>query len=142
GLNLPAGTKYYAFRFRPGGDASALNPVKPKTPALLGAPDNFPGIKFSTNTAVADAASHFHLRDEIDTPVRIRVAGTLKNSPLQSYVIISEANFLKAFPETDGYRFFLIKAPDPERSISDLRSHGLEAELASTRLARYREADE
>lgn len=41
-------------------------------------------------------------------PARLRLVATLANSVLQSELVISEANFLRLFPEQEGYRLFLI----------------------------------
>jgi len=149
-LNLPTGALCSAFRVRPGGDASLRNLLKPKIPAILGAPEAFlkgnPGQEVIQ--AVADAASHFQLRDEIVIdrvgykPVRIRITGTLKNSPFQSYVIISEADFLKAFPEVEGYRLFLAQGATADGMNTTLADYGVYAEPVATRLARYKEVEE
>ncbi|MBN2241654.1 MAG: ABC transporter permease [Acidobacteria bacterium] len=40
--------------------------------------------------------------------VRLRLAAALRDSIFQGGLIISEANFLRIFPGTEGYRFFLI----------------------------------
>jgi ABC-type lipoprotein release transport system permease subunit len=58
--------------------------------------------------------SRLVIRDAADRPVTLEVVGLLKNSVLQGNVLMSEANFLKLFPDTGGYRFFLI-----ERVASD-----------------------
>jgi hypothetical protein len=133
-LNLPVGPTYYAFRVRPGGDASARNPTKPNVPAILGAPQAF----LKGNHPVADAGSQFQPGDEIVIDgVRIRINGTF-----QSYVVIPEADFLKAFPEIEGYRFFLAKGAKPSDMNGALAAYGLNAEPVATRLARYKEVRE
>jgi hypothetical protein len=133
-LNLPVGPTYNAFRVRPGGDASALNPIKPKIPAILGAPEAF----LQSNHAAADAGSHFQPGEEIVIGgVRIRISRTF-----QSYVVIPEADFVKAFPEIEGYRFFLAKGLKPSDMNTALAAYGLNAEPASTRIARYKRVDD
>jgi hypothetical protein len=133
-LNLPVGPTYYAFRVRPGGDASALNPVKPKVPAILGAPEAF----LKENRPVADAASHFQPGEEIVIDgVRIRISRTF-----QSYVVIPEADFLKAFPEIEGYRFFVAKGAKPSEMNTAIAAYGLNAESVATRVARYKSVDD
>jgi hypothetical protein len=133
-LNLPAGPTYYAFRVRPGGDASALNPIKPKVPAILGAPESF----LKRNHTEADVGSHFRSGDEIVIDgARVRISGTF-----QSYVIIPEASFTKAFPEIEGYRFFLAKGIKPSDMNTALAAYGINAEPASTRIARYKRVDD
>ena len=63
----------------------------------------------------------------------LRVVGLLKNSVLQGNLLISESNFLRLFPDTAGYRFFLI-----ERRIGEAPS---EPSLAPRREGRsHREA--
>ena len=47
-------------------------------------------------------------------PVRLRVVGALADSIFQSELLMSEKNFLRLFPEQEGYRFFLIDLPAPE----------------------------
>jgi ABC-type antimicrobial peptide transport system permease subunit len=49
------------------------------------------------------------IRDTADRPVTLEVVGLLKNSVLQGNLLVSEANFLKLFPDAGGYRFFLIE---------------------------------
>jgi ABC-type antimicrobial peptide transport system permease subunit len=53
--------------------------------------------------------SRFEIRDAADHWVTLQVVGLLKNSVLQGNLLISEDNFLKLFPDTGGYRFFLIE---------------------------------
>lgn len=49
-------------------------------------------------------------------PVRLRLVGSLSDSILQSELVMAERNFLRLFPEQEGYRFFLIDTPRPEQS--------------------------
>jgi ABC-type lipoprotein release transport system permease subunit len=46
-------------------------------------------------------------------PIRLRIVGTLADSVLQSELIIGESQFVKAFPHHQGYRVWLIEAPEP-----------------------------
>jgi ABC-type lipoprotein release transport system permease subunit len=46
-----------------------------------------------------------------DGAIRLRLVGALRDSMLQGELIISEANFVRAFPRQEGYRFFLVEAP-------------------------------
>jgi ABC-type antimicrobial peptide transport system permease subunit len=43
--------------------------------------------------------------------VRFRIAGLLANSVLQGSLLIGEADFERLFPQTSGYRSFLIRTP-------------------------------
>jgi putative ABC transport system permease protein len=53
--------------------------------------------------------SRLTIRDAADQPVTLQVVGLLKNSILQGNLLVSEANFLRMFPDTGGYRYFLIE---------------------------------
>lgn len=72
---------------------------------------------------IADANSttyvlHVGLGKDVVLPTgeHLRLVGTLTNSVLQSELIVSETNFLRLFPNEEGYRLFLIETPTPERS--------------------------
>jgi ABC-type lipoprotein release transport system permease subunit len=75
---------------------------------------------------VADANSltyvlHLKLGDDFvlnreGGPVRLRLVGSLADSILQSELVMAEKNFLRLFPEQEGYRFFLIDTPRPDQS--------------------------
>jgi hypothetical protein len=65
--------------------------------------------------------ARFTIRDAADQPVTLQVVGLLKNSVLQGNVLMSEANFLGIFPDTGGYRFFLMEARSPE-NVSKIES--------------------
>jgi putative ABC transport system permease protein len=65
--------------------------------------------------------------------VRLELVGLLKNSLLQGSLMVSEAEFLRQFPEVSGYRMFLVEAPpglggEVERTLeSVLGDYGLDA---------------
>ena len=76
----------------------------------------------STIPAIADAntieyilhlsvGSIMTIRGDNGTPVRLRLVAALKDSIFQGELLISEANFLRIFPEHQGYRFFLLDFP-------------------------------
>jgi putative ABC transport system permease protein len=151
-LNTPAGrenlnlssvhdTKFYAFRLRPGEDASCLNLYEPRTPRVLGAPREFLELnRFSfTETAsksdnpwllldadqpdgavpaVADSNSityvlHHKVGDVFDAGgIKVRLVAALDDSIFQSEVIISARNFTRALPDEQGFRYFLIDGPE------------------------------
>jgi putative ABC transport system permease protein len=58
--------------------------------------------------------SHLTIRDADNRPITLEVVGLLKNSVLQGNLLISEQNFLRLFPDTGGYRFFLVEQPAKE----------------------------
>ncbi len=47
-------------------------------------------------------------------PINFRVVGLLANSVLQGSLLIGEGNFRRAFPDVNGYEFFLIETSRPE----------------------------
>ena len=77
---------------------------------------------------IADANSltyvlHLGLGDELvleragTTPVRLRVVAALRDSVLQGELVMSEAQFIRAFPGQPGYRWFFIDVP-PDRAAA------------------------
>jgi hypothetical protein len=53
--------------------------------------------------------SRLPIRDAAGRTVRVQVVGLLENSVLQGNLLVSERTFLKLFPGTGGYGFFLIE---------------------------------
>jgi putative ABC transport system permease protein len=104
--------------------------------------------------AIADANTiqytlHLSLGDEITVDggkrgrIRLRLVAALKDSLLQGMLIISENNFLRAFPEIEGRRFFLLDAPKPlsASGIRQLKERmvdwGFQVESSQERLAAF-----
>ncbi|MFT5192247.1 MAG: putative ABC transport system permease protein [Verrucomicrobiales bacterium] len=57
--------------------------------------------------------------DELGRPLRIRLVGVLQNTILQGSMLISEGNFLDAFPNAGGYRYFLMdSSPEGAEELS------------------------
>jgi ABC-type antimicrobial peptide transport system permease subunit len=55
------------------------------------------------------------------TPVKFRVVGLLNNSVLQGNLLIGESDFTRLFPQTSGYRSFLIRTPpETEAKVASL----------------------
>ncbi len=178
-LNSPAGrenlnlsnvkdAKFYAFRLRPGEDASCLNLYEPRTPRILGASQVFLGMnRFSfTETAskaenpwllldadpqvgaipaIADANSityvlHHKVGDVFDAGgIKVKLVAALDDSIFQSELIISEKNFTRAFPDEQGFRYFLIDSPSSnEVPLEDaLSDFGFDAVSTPARLAAF-----
>jgi putative ABC transport system permease protein len=143
-------TKFYAFRLRPGDDASCLNLYEPRTPRVLGAPQGiFPELdRASTGdpiSAIVDANSltyvlHKNVGDIIEVNgVKLKIVAALDDSIFQSELIISEANFEEAFPQEQGHRVFLIDGPPGtdaklEAALSD---YGFDVTSTADKLAAY-----
>jgi ABC-type lipoprotein release transport system permease subunit len=132
-----AGVRFVPFRMRPGDDASCLNLYQPRNPRILAPPPAFlrtahfvfqsveggapnPWLLLESRPesgavpAIADANSltyalHRKLGEEFDLAgVRYRIVAALQDSLFQGELIVSEENFLRLFPDSEGYRFFLI----------------------------------
>ena len=103
---------------------------------------------------IADANSlayvlHLKLGDDLslDTgagSVRLRIVASLADSIFQSELMMGEANFVRLFPEQEGYRFFLIDTPRAEQSSAvaaileeRLADFGFDVQATSERLASF-----
>jgi putative ABC transport system permease protein len=108
--------------------------------------------------AIADQTSLtyvFHLKvgdDFVFTPqghepVRLRIVGTLADSVLQSELIIGERHFVRLFPQHEGYRVWLIDAPEADASalttvLEDrLGDFGVDVTDTRSRLAAYHQVE-
>ncbi len=54
----------------------------------------------------------FEFAPDGSTPVRFRIVAALADSVLQSEIIIGESAFVRLFPRHEGYRVWLIEAPE------------------------------
>jgi ABC-type antimicrobial peptide transport system permease subunit len=92
---------------------------------------------------------HLKLGDEFilnqsSGPVRLRIVGALDDSIFQSELLMAKKNFLRLFPQEQGYRFFLIEVGSLDRagivaaSLEDrLSDYGLDVVTTSERLAEF-----
>ncbi|MBL8231489.1 MAG: ABC transporter permease [Bryobacterales bacterium] len=157
--------KVTALRLRPGDDSSCLNLYQPKNPRVLGVPAGvlarLPKGKVEPGEGVAayvDANSlqyvlHKSVGDTIvlgedsGKPVRLRIAGTLRDSIFQSEIVIAEEDFLKLFPEEQGFRMFLVDAPFgiqgkvTEVMEDRLKDYGLDLQPTVERLAAFHKVE-
>ncbi len=176
-LNTPTGrenlnlasikdAKFYAFRLRPGEDASCLNLYEPRTPRILGASSGFLNLnRFSfTETisktenpwqllnadppdgaipAIADANSityvlHHKIGDTFDAGgIKLKLVAALDDSIFQSELIVSDKNFTRAFPDQQGFQYFLIDAPPSIVAPLEDSDYGFDVISTPARLAAY-----
>jgi len=82
-------------------------------------------------------------RDDRGQTLRVKLVATIADSMLQGNVLIAEQEFVKRFPASGGYRYFLIDCPpgkmaavraDLSRALTD---RGLELTASSTKLAEF-----
>jgi putative ABC transport system permease protein len=80
-------------------------------------------------------------------PIRLRIVGTLADSLLQSELIIGERNFVRLFPTHEGYRVWLIEAPEARAGaiatvLEDrLSDFGIDVFDTRARLASYHQVE-
>jgi putative ABC transport system permease protein len=85
----------------------------------------------------------YQITDELGRTVRLKIVGLLGASIFQGDLLIGETAFLRHFPDTSGYRFFLTTAP-PELTgrvqvalESTLGDCGFSAQQSGQRLAGF-----
>jgi len=164
-LNIPPleGVRFVSFRVHPGDDASCLNLYQPRNPRVVAPPPGFsrgnpwPLLELpladGAIPAIADANSmtyslHRKLGEEFETGgVRYRMVGALEDSVFQGELIISEKNLLRLFPDSEGYRFFLLSAPSGKadqvaRTLEDaLSGYGFTVQPTGARLASFHKVE-
>ncbi len=142
-------------RFRFGGILDRADEAERANPWLLLDRDNLaaPDDPSTIVPVIGDANSmtyvlHKQVGDDIVYPhaggeIRLRLVATLSDSLLQGELMMSEANFVKLFPDEDGYRFFLLEAPADElsavtTSVEDrLSDFGADARSTVERIAEF-----
>jgi putative ABC transport system permease protein len=132
----------------------AATPEEKENPwRLLERPDPSGAIPVIADANSLEYVLHLKLGDELSAerpgrePLRLRVVGALADSLFQSELVMAEAELLRAFPDEDGYRFFLVEAPG-EKTVavasfleSHLRDLGFDAATTSERLARFHQVE-
>ena len=170
------GVEFVPFRLRPGDDASCLNLYQPRHPRILAPPAAFlrsarfhfqdsvartanPWLLLESEPAdgvipaIADANSmtyalHLKLGEEfVLDQTRFRIVAALQDSIFQGELLIGEKNFLRLFPDVEGYRFFLLNAP-PARAHEltgvlegALADYGFDIQPAEARLAGFHKVE-
>jgi hypothetical protein len=80
-------------------------------------------------------------------PLRLRLVAALRDSIFQAELLMSQSNFMKSFPEQEGYRFFLAEAPESQtaaalESIEEaLDGFGADAKSTAERLAEFHQVE-
>jgi ABC-type lipoprotein release transport system permease subunit len=170
------GVEFVPFRLRPGDDASCLNLYQPRNPRILAPPASFlQSARFQFQDSVARTASpwlllesppadgaipaiaddnsmtyalHLKLGEEfVLGKTRFRIVAALRDSLFQGELLISEKNFLRLFPEVEGYRFFLLNVP-PARADEltgvlevALADYGFDIQPTEARLAGFHKVE-
>jgi putative ABC transport system permease protein len=166
-LNIPPlpGVDFVSFRLRPGDDVSCLNLYQPRNPRIMAPPAAFlrtagnpwPLLESQAGDgaipAIADTNSmtyvlHLKLGERfVLNGTRFRMVAALQDSLFQSELLISEKNFLRLFPDVEGYRFFLLNAsPQHAPEVSGvleeaLSDYGFDVQPAEARLASFHKVE-
>jgi ABC-type lipoprotein release transport system permease subunit len=159
--NIPPleGVEFIPFRVRPGDDASCLNLYQPQNPRILAPPPRNPWPLLDSRLpggavpAIADANSmtyslHRKLGEEFELAgVRYRIVAALQDSVFQGELLVSEENFLRLFPDSAGYRFFLIRTPPGKEDevartlTAALSDYGFVVQSTAARLASFHKVE-
>lgn len=170
------GIEFVSFRLKSGDDASCLNLYRPLNPRIIAPPAAFlrqahfafqesvtktanPWLLLEDTLAdgaipvIADANSmtysmHLNLGEEfLLNGVRYKMVAALRDSIFQGELLISEANFLRLFPDVEGYRFFLLRTPAAEanqaaRELADsLSDYGFAVQHSAALLAGFHQVE-
>jgi ABC-type lipoprotein release transport system permease subunit len=101
-------------------------------------------IEYILHTSVGH---EFTLHRGNGPPVRLRLVAALRDSIFQGELLISEENFLRAFPEQEGFRFFLLDVPPANLASliqpleERLADWGFSVDSSQERLAAYHQVE-
>jgi putative ABC transport system permease protein len=170
------GVRFVPFRLRPGDDTSCLNLYLPRNPRILAPPARFletahfafqdslprtanPWLLLDSPLPggavpiIADANSmtyvlHLKLGEDFTlNQTRFRIVAALQDSLFQSELLISEKNFLRLFPDVEGYRFFLLDvSPRRAQQVTGaleeaLSDYGFDIQSTEARLAGFHQVE-
>ncbi len=107
-------------------------------------------VVLDKNTAIyslhlSGVGSRFTIEDARQKPITLEVVGLLAGSVLQGEVLMGETDFLKFFPDSAGYQFFLIRDSKEKVSTDELitllesrlEDYGVDAVATRARLAGF-----
>ncbi|MSR30512.1 MAG: ABC transporter permease [Gemmataceae bacterium] len=131
-------TAILSFRLQPGDNASCLNLFQPAKPRILGVPDALvqrQGFRFTAGSQPwqgldnpSDPIPSFgekntvewmihsglgktiKVQDGLGAEKTLQFQGLMSHCLFQSELLVSERNFLRLFPQRQGFSFFLVEA--------------------------------
>ena len=142
-LNRAAQPKLLGTRFSELGDIAFginWNSIVPKDSAAIPGVVDANTLQWALQKSVGDKLDY---TDERGQPLAVEMSATLKGSMMQGLVLIPEARFIEKFPNSAGYRFFLIDCPPAKAAAvrepltAQLGDRGLELVPAAQRLAEF-----
>lgn len=116
------------------------NSIVPKDSAAIPGVVDANTLQWALQKSVGDKLDY---TDERGQPLAVEMSATLKGSMLQGLVLIPEHRFIEKFPNSAGYRFFLIDCPASkaeavrEHLTAQLGDRGLELVPTAQRLAEF-----
>jgi hypothetical protein len=125
----------------------AVTPEQKKNPWLLLDSKNDAFIPAIADANTLQYMLHLSIGSELlfpgstGSPVRLKFVAALNDSLFQGKILIAESRFLQAFPDQEGYRFFLIETPGFDGSAmipslqESLADWGLSVQSTYERLA-------
>ena len=139
--------KWLKFRLRPGDDASCLNLYAPRNPRVLGVPRDYlelPAAEGSIAAAVDANTLQYVLHKKVGDIIevggaKLKIVKALQDSVFQSELLISDADFQRAWPNEGGYRVFLLDAaPGSDAAFeAALADYGFDMTTTAERRAAY-----
>lgn len=136
------GFKFYATEA-----ASAEEKANPWLLLKKAAPNGAVPVFCEQNTAQwmlkVGVGGEFKMPGDDGNEVTFRIVATLVDSPFQSELITSDAEFARLFPQQSGFRVFLVRTPPGQEDAvartleTGLRSNGLVATSTRERVASY-----
>lgn len=149
-LNLTSApaAKWLKFRLRPGDDASCLNLYAPRNPRVLGVPPAWLELPPASDGAIAAAVDgntleyvlHRKVGDIVEVGgAKLKIVRSLQDSVFQSELLVSNADFQRAWPNEGGYRVFLLDAaPGADAAFEPaLAGYGFDMTTTAERRASY-----
>ncbi len=122
----------------------ALDPRTPPESTNSGGPEipaigDANSLQWALHLGIGDT---LEMSDERGRPVRLRIVGAVANSILQGSLIVSEADFIRLYPNESGHRALLIDAPNGGTNLIPtwsraLQDVGLELTPTVRRLDRF-----
>jgi putative ABC transport system permease protein len=113
-------------------EAESANPWlllrRPASDGLIPVVADATSLQYVLHAAVGDT---FSIDNGSDRPLVLQFVASLRDSVLQGELVMAEEHFVRLFPGQQGYRFFLIDAPDARTPADSATLAGaLEQDLA------------
>lgn len=99
-------------------------------------------LAYVLHLKVGDETALTSSRGEV---VKVKIVGALSDSIFQGELLMAEQNFVKVFPDEQGYRVFLIETPKPTETAAALEDrlsdYGFDAISTDEKLASFHQVE-